>query len=46
MEKVTIFTRQNENAIRILDEEGVFRMKPEWIKKKYGDISDYFHESL
>ena len=42
MEKVTIFTRQNENAIRILDEEGVFRMKPEWIKKKYGDISDYF----
>ena len=42
MEKVILFTRQHENALRILDETGVFRIKPEWIKKKYDDISDHY----
>lgn len=42
MEKVTIFTRQHEKALQILDEDGVFRMKPEWIRRKYGSISDYY----
>lgn len=42
MEKVVLFTRQHENALRILEETGVFRMKPEWIQKKYGSISDYY----
>ena len=39
MEKVVLFTRQHENALRILEETGVFRMEPEWIQKKYGSIS-------
>lgn len=42
MDQTTLFTRQHENALRILDQEGVFRMKPEWIRQKYGDISAYF----
>lgn len=42
METVTLFTRQHDNALRILKEDGVFRMKPEWIRRKYGDISEYY----
>lgn len=42
MKKVTLFTRQQENALKILEDDGVFRIKPEWIRRKYGDISDHF----
>lgn len=42
MEKVTLFTRQHNDAKKILMTDGVFRMKPEWILKKYGDISDHY----
>lgn len=42
MEHTTLFTRQHENALTILEEEGVFRIKPEWIYRKYDDVSTHF----
>lgn len=45
MEKITLFTRQHQDARKILEQDGVFRMKPEWIMRKYGDISDHFMKS-
>ncbi len=42
MENAIIFTRQNESALKILEQEGVFRIRPEWIRHKYGDISAHF----
>lgn len=45
MEKVTLYTRQNQDAKKILEKDGVFRMKPEWIMRKYGDISDHYMKS-
>lgn len=45
MEKVTLFTRQHHDAKKILEKNGVFRMKPEWIMRKYGDISDHYMKS-
>lgn len=42
MKKKTLFTRQNADALDILEKEGVFRIRPQWIRQKYGDISDHF----
>lgn len=45
MEKKIIYTRQHANALNILNKEGVFRVRPQWIQQKYGDISDHFLKS-
>ena len=42
MKKTTLFTRQQQQALTILEREGVFRMQPLWIQKKYGDIAAYY----
>ena len=42
MKMKTLFTRQQEQALTILERDGVFRIQPEWIQRKYGDIASYF----
>ncbi len=40
--KITLWTRQDERMLEILNREGVFRIKKEYIEEKNQDISDYY----
>lgn len=40
--KVQLWTRQNKNILSDLEDQGVYRVKREYITEKMGDMSDYY----
>lgn len=41
-EKVVLWTRQDKRMVDILEKDGIFRIKKEYIVEKNEDISDYY----
>lgn len=42
MDKVFLWTRQDEKILKILDEKGVFQSKKQFVMEKYGDLFPLF----
>jgi hypothetical protein len=41
-EKVILWTRQNKNSIKELSQQGVYRVKKEYIEEQFEDIAQYY----